>query len=73
MTIALPPIVRTYRVYASMPWGANKEYTRYETATIDAVDPEAACYIMRDRYAVFAEVHNSVVDCRAEEVVKVAW
>lgn len=73
MTTTLPPIVRTYRVYASIHWGVSKEYIRFETATIDAVDPEAACYIMRDRYALFAEVHNSEVSCRAEELPKAAW
>jgi hypothetical protein len=70
---AIPLIVRTYRVHASMPWGANKEYTRYETATIDASTPEAACCIMCGRYAVFARVHNTEVSCRADEVVKAAW
>ena len=73
MTTIFSPIVRTYRVYASIPWGTDKEYIRFETATIDAVDPEAACYIMRDRYALFAEVHNSEVNCRAEELPMAAW
>ena len=73
MTSSLPPIKRTYRVYVCIPWGAEKEYKRFETVTVDAVDEAAAAYVARDRYELFARVHNSEVQCRVEVLPRAAW
>ena len=73
MTIAIRPVNKVFAVVISMTYGNDHQYETFQRSSIDAVNAESACQIMRDRHANFIRVHNSQVRVQAEEQRCCAW
>ena len=74
MTIAaIRPVKKVFNVVISMTYGNEHQYETFHCSSIDAVNAESACQIMRDRHANFIRVHGSKVQTRAEQEISASW